>query len=142
MAEPQAAYALPLPVVHPDNAPYWAALREHELRLQRCEDCAVLRFPVSPVCYSCLSDRAEWEPMSGRAALGTWIVVERATGNAAWQEVAPYVVALVNLDEGPRLTTNIVGIDPEDLHYGMRLEIVFDDVTPEITLAKFRPASG
>ena len=80
--------------------------------------------------------------MSGRAALGTWIVVERATGNAAWQEVAPYVVALVNLDEGPRLTTNIVGIDPEDLHYGMRLEIVFDDVTPEITLAKFRPASG
>ena len=45
MAEPQAPYALPLPAVHPDNAPYWAALREHELRLQRCEDCAVLRFP-------------------------------------------------------------------------------------------------
>jgi uncharacterized OB-fold protein len=140
MVEQTAPYALPLPAVHPDNAPYWEALKEHELRMQRCEACDTLRFPVSPVCHNCLSDRAEWELLSGKGTLGTWIIVERATGDPAWQEVAPYIVALVNLEEGPRLTTNIVDIDPEELSYGMALEIFFDDVTPEITLAKFRRA--
>ena len=136
-------YRQPLPVVHPDNAEYWGALKNHELRLQRCQDCQTLRFPVSPVCHRCLSYKADWELLSGKGTLASWIVVEQATGNRAWQEVVPYVVALVNLAEGPRLTTNIVGLDHaqfDTLKYGMPLEIVFDDVTPEITLAKFRPA--
>ena len=109
--------------------------------MQRCQDCGILRYPVSPVCHGCLSGRAEWEQLSGNGTLGTWIVVEQATGNPAWQDEVPYVVALVNLKEGPRLTTNIVSIDPGELKYGMPLEIAFDDVTPEVTLAKFRPAS-
>ena len=133
-------YKQPLPVVHPDNAGFWAALKSHELRLQRCRDCKTLRYPVSPVCYNCLSYEADWERLSGKATLGSWIVVEQATGNPAWQEVVPYVVALVNLAEGPRLTTNIIGIDADKLKYGTPLEIVYHDVTPEITLAKFRPA--
>ena len=134
-------YKKQLPIIHPDNAEYWAALKNHELRMQRCKNCGVLRYPVSPVCHKCLSDQADWEQLSGKGTLGTWIVVEQATGNKAWQEEVPYTVALVNLEEGPRLTTNIVEIDPDDLKYGMPLEVVFDDVTPEVTLAKFRPAS-
>jgi uncharacterized OB-fold protein len=134
-------YKKPLPVIHPDNAPYWAALKEHELRMQRCSDCGTLRYPVSPVCYKCLSERCEWEKLSGKGVLRSWIVVEAATGNPAWSEDVPYVVALVDLTEGPRLTTNIVGIDADKLKYGMPLEIVYADVTPEVTLAKFRPAS-
>jgi len=134
------AYKKPLPMIHPDNEPYWAALKQHELRMQRCQECGTLRYPVSPVCHKCLSDQVDWEQLSGKGTLGTWIVVEQATGNPAWQEDVPYVVALVNLAEGPRLTSNVVGIDPDKLRYGMPLEVVFDEVTPEVTLAKFRPA--
>lgn len=136
-------YKLPLPVVHPDNEPYWSAIKKHEYRLQRCADCNTLRFPVSPVCHNCLSYEANWELMSGRGTLGSWIIVEQATGNTAWQEVVPYVVALVNLEEGPRITSNIIGLEPEQfdqLKYAMPLTIVYDDVTPEITLHKFKPA--
>ena len=136
-------YKQPLPVVHPDNAGFWAALKDHELRLQRCTQCRTLRYPVSPVCHECLSYEHEWERLSGRGTLGSWIVVEQATGNPTWQEVVPYVVALVNLEEGPRITSNIVGLDYtqyDQLAYGMPLTVVFDDVTPEITLPKFRPA--
>ena len=136
-------YKQPLPVVHPDNAGFWAALKNHELRLQRCTACQTLRYPVSPVCHNCLSYEHEWELLSGRGTLGSWIIVEQATGNPAWQEVVPYVVALVNLEEGPRITSNVVGLEHaqfDQLKYGMPLTIVFDDVTPEITLPKFRPA--
>ena len=136
-------YKLPLPVVHPDNAGFWAALKEHELRLQRCTDCNTLRYPVSPVCHACLSYEAEWTRLSGKGTLGSWIIVEQATGNPAWQAAVPYVVALVNLAEGPRMTCNVVGLEYEQYDqwkYGMPLEVVFDDVTPEITLPKFRPA--
>ncbi len=140
-ASPAETYSKPLPVIHPDNEPYWTALKNHELRLQRCTDCGTLRYPVSPVCHNCLSEAADWEQLSGKGTLRSWIVVEAATGNPAWSEDVPYVVALVDLDEGPRLTTNIVEIDPDALEYGQPLEIVFDDVTAEVTLAKFRPAS-
>ncbi|MEI7925962.1 MAG: OB-fold domain-containing protein [Chloroflexota bacterium] len=135
------SYKKPLPVIHPDNAPYWAALKNHELRLQRCTDCNTLRYPVSPVCWKCLSEAADWEKLSGKGTLRSWIVVEAATGNPAWSEDIPYVVALVDLAEGPRLTTNVVETDPYSLTYGMPLEIVFADVTDEVTLAKFKPAS-
>jgi uncharacterized OB-fold protein len=135
-------YQKQLPVIHPANAGYWAALKNHELRLQRCNECGTLRYPASPVCYQCMSTaEATWEKLSGRGTLTSWIVVERATGNPAWSEDVPYVVAYVDLDEGPRLTTNIVEADPYALAAGMRVEVVFDDVTPEVTLAKFRPAS-
>lgn len=133
-------YKKPLPVVHPDNEGYWQSLKNHELRLQRCTDCGILRYPVSPVCWKCLSEAHEWQKLSGKGTLRSWIVVEAATGNPAWSEDIPYVVALVDLEEGPRLTTNIVQADPYSLTYGMPVEIVFDDVTPEVTLAKFKPA--
>ena len=137
-----AGYHKQLPVIHPANAPYWEALKRHELRLQRCNECSTLRFPVSPVCYACMSTaEPTWELLSGKGTLTSWIVVERATGNPAWSEDVPYVVACVDLDEGPRLTTNIVEADPFGLTSHMRVEVVFDDVTPEVTLAKFRPIS-
>jgi uncharacterized OB-fold protein len=134
------AYKKQLPMIHPANAPYWAALKNHELRMQRCKECGTLRYPVSPVCYQCMStNEPDWELLSGKGTLTSWIVVERATGNPAWSEDVPYVVAYVDLDEGPRLTTNIVETDPFALTAGLRVEVVFDDVTPEVTLAKFRP---
>ncbi len=139
-SHPSTAYKKQLPVIHPANAPYWESLKRHELRLQRCNECSTLRFPVSPVCYQCMSTtEPTWELLSGKGTLTSWIVVERATGNPAWSEDVPYVVACVDLDEGPRLTTNIVEADPFALTSRMRVEVVFDDVTPDVTLAKFRP---
>jgi len=136
---PTGDYKKPLPVIHPDNEPYWTALKNHEIRMQRCTDCNTLRYPVSPVCHKCLSEGVTWEQLSGKGTLRSWIVVEAATGNPAWSEDIPYVVALVDLAEGPRLTTNIVECDPYALEYGQPVEIVYADVTPEVTLAKFKP---
>ena len=140
-ANETSAYAKQLPLIHPENEPYWASLRAHELRMQRCSDCGTLRYPISPVCYSCFSDHAEWDLLSGRGTLGSWIIIERATGNPVWSEDVPYIVAQVELEEGTRLTTNIVEAGASALRVGMPVEIVFDDVTPEVTLAKFRPTS-
>ena len=133
-------YRKPLPVIHPESEPFWTALKERQFKLQRCLDCGTLRYPIGPVCYKCFSGSGEWTAVSGRATLVSWIVVEQATGNNAWQEDVPYVVAFVKLAEGPQMTTNIVECDPFGLEVGIPLEIVFDDVTPEVTLPKFRPA--
>jgi len=130
-----------LPVITPANQPYWTALRNHELRLQRCTDCDTLRFPVAPACRTCLSTAASWEKMSGRGTLRSWIVVESAAGSPGRAGDVPYVIGVVELREGPRMTADIVRIDPGGLVYGQPVEIGFDDVTAEVTFPTFRPAS-
>ncbi len=133
-------YRLPLPIVHPENEGYWSSLRRHQISLQRCSDCGTIRYPVSPVCHQCFGERYRWRPLSGDGRLTSWVIVERATGNPAWSEVVPYAVGQVDLAEGPRLITNIINAEFDSLYQGMPVEIVYDDVTPEITLAKFQPA--
>ena len=134
-------YDKPLPIIHPDSKPYWDSLKAHEMKMQKCLDCGTVRYPVSPVCYKCFSGRYEWTKLSGRGKVSAWIVVVRATRNAAWDKDVPYNVALVDLDEGPRLTTNIVQVKNEEIYKGMVVEVVYDDVTPEVTLAKFKPVA-
>ena len=130
-----------LPVITPANQPYWTALRAHELRLQRCTDCDTLRHPIAPSCPTCLSTATSWERMSGSGTLRSWIVVESSAGNPSREADVPYVIGVVELREGLRLTAEIVRIDPHGLTNGQAVEIGFDDVTSAITLPTFRPAS-
>ena len=134
-------YERPLPVIHPDNKPYWDSLKGHQIKMQKCE-CGTIRFPVSPVCYKCFSGKYEWVPLSGKGKVSAWVIIVQATGNPAWQKDCPFNVALVDLQEGPRLTTNVVQVKNEDIYKGMPVEISYDDVTPEVTLAKFKPSAG
>ncbi len=127
----------PLPRITPDNRPFWEAARRRELRLPRCLECRTLWYPLGPVCPECLSERCEWERLSGRGKVSSWVVFHQRYFESFVQDI-PYNVVQVELDEGPRLLANLVGIPNDQIAIGMPVEVVFDDVTPEITLPRFR----
>jgi uncharacterized OB-fold protein len=134
-------YAKPLPVLTDENRPFWEACREGRLSLQQCGDCAHIRYPISHVCPRCLSAAFAWTPMSGRATVFSYIVFHRAYHPGFAQDV-PYNVALVQLEEGPRLYSNIVGTPNDAVRIGDAVEVVFDPVTPEVTIPRFRPRAA
>ena len=131
-------YKKPLPRSNRLSTPYWEAAKAHEFRLQRCSDCGAWRFPPSERCHECLSTSYEWQAASGRGRVWSWIRMWQKYYPAFESEI-PYVVAYVELDEGPKLMTNLVGVSEDDIACDMAVEVVFDDVTPEFTLPKFRP---
>jgi uncharacterized OB-fold protein len=133
------AYRKPLPRIDEESRGYWEALARHELYLQRCRACGTLRFYPRALCPGCLSDATEWVRASGRGTVYSFTVTYQNQAPGFREEV-PYVLAIVELAEGPRLMSNVVGSSPEQVRIGMPVEVVFEDVTPEITLPKFRPA--
>jgi uncharacterized OB-fold protein len=128
----------PLPAVTEDGAPYWEGCREGQLRVQRCTACAHLRWPPSVLCPECLAEAGDWMALSGRGAVYSFIIVHRPQHPAFFDDV-PYNVAIVELEEGIRLHTNIIDCPNEDLRIGMPVEVVFAKVSDEVTLPKFRP---
>ncbi len=133
-----AAYAKPLPEITPEMAPFWDAARRRQLVVQRCTGCGTYRFPARELCSRCLSRESTWVPVSGRGTVFTWAVVHQASHPGFAAEV-PYALVTVELEEGARLLTNVVGCRVEDLRAGLPVEVVFEDVTPDVTLPKFRP---
>jgi len=125
----------PLPAVTEDGAPYWEACRTGELRAQRCTACGHLRWPPSVLCPRCLAEGGEWIRLSGRGRIYSFIVV-------AFFEDVPYNVVIVELEEGIRLHSNVVGCANAELRVGMPVEVVFDKVSDEVTLPRFRPRGG
>lgn len=134
------AYPKPLPVVDKDTQPFWEYTRKHELRVQKCLACGKLYYPVSPICPRCLSMEFEWTKLTGKGEVYSFIVVHRRYHPGFASEI-PYVVAIIRTEEGIRMLSNVVGCKPEAVRIGMPVEVVFDDVTPEFTLPKFRPVS-
>lgn len=135
-------YPKPLPAPDPDSAHFWAGCRSHRLLIQRCRGCGTPRFPAGPVCPACRSRAADWIEASGRARVFSWIVVRHPVPREVYQDEVPYVVALVTLEEGVRMATNIVGCAPEAVAADMAVEVVFEDATAGISLPKFRPVPG
>jgi uncharacterized OB-fold protein len=135
-----AEYTRPLPVPDGDTKPYWDAAKEHRLVIQRCQDCQQVIFYPRSVCPHCMSDRIAWIQASGKGTIYSFTVVHRAP--AQFVDGAPYVVALIDLAEGVRMMSNVVGCTPSAVRIGAAVEVEFDDVTPEISLPKFHLASG
>lgn len=130
-------YAKPLPTLTADNRPFWESCREGRLCLQRCGGCGHVRYPISPFCPRCLSGEFEWSAVSGRGTVFSYIVFHQAY-HPAFKDDLPYNVALVQLDEGPRMYSNIVGTPNNEVRIGDPVEVVFDPVTPQITIPRFR----
>lgn len=130
------APARPLPPTTGPMAPFWEAARRHELVVQRCDGCGALRFPARELCSACLSRAASWTRVSGRGVVFSYAVMHQAYHPAF--EV-PYAVVVVELDEGPRMLTNLVGVPPGNVAIGMPVVVTFEDVTAEVSLPKFRP---
>jgi len=128
----------PLPRPAPESVPYWEAAREHRLVIQRCNACGKFWFPPSRSCPHCLAADFAWTPVSGTGKVFSFVTFHRVYHPAFAKEV-PYVVALVELAEGPRLLTNIVGIKPEVVTCDMPVKVVFDDVEPGVSVPKFAP---
>ena len=128
----------PLPVPDIDSAPYWEGCRQHRLIIQRCTECGHSRFPPTGMCPHCRSVNFEWITALGRGRLYSWIVVRHPVPREIYANDVPYVVALVDLEEGVRISTNMI-CPPDALMGDMPVEVFFDDVSPELTLPKFRP---
>jgi uncharacterized OB-fold protein len=137
----QAQYQKPLPAISSLNKPYWDGLKNRELRLQKCDGCSHVWYPPSPLCPRCWSRKYSWSRLSGRGRVNSWVVFHQSYFHG-YDDELPYNVAEVELEEGPRLLTNLVGVKNDEIRAGMPVEIVFDDVTGEITLAKFKPRAA
>jgi uncharacterized OB-fold protein len=131
---------LPRPISPELTRPFWEAAKRHELVMPRCKTCDHLFFYPRLECPRCLSNHLEWMRVSGRGRLHTYTIVYQPA-NAAFRDDTPYIYAVVQLDEGPRMVSNVVQCDLDATKVDMPLEAIFDDVTPECTLVKFKPAS-
>jgi uncharacterized OB-fold protein len=135
--EPGSRTAKPLPTPSPESRPFWQAARDHQLALPRCNRCEKLWFPPAGICPHCLSDDTGWQQVSGRGRVYSFVVFHRAY-HPAFE--LPYVVAVVELDEGPRLLSNIVDVEPQRIRCGMHVVVKFEDRSPELSVPKFSPA--
>ncbi len=137
----QTAYNKPLPVPDSESTPFWNGMREGRLMLQRCASSGAYLFPPVTFCPGSL-ERPDWVETSGKGTIFSWIVVRHPVPRDLYADDVPYVVAIVALDVGCRMTGNVVECEPEDMRAGMAVEIVYNRVTPEITLPAFRPMEG
>ena len=138
----QEVYRKPIPVPTPETQFFWDKCKEHELWLQRCQSCRHVFFYPRFHCPQFLSDDVPGFRASGKGTLWTYMINHRAV--PGFEDDAPYAIAVVQLEEGPRMMSNIVGIEntPENLILDMALEVVFEDATEEISIPKFRPAGA
>ena len=130
----------PIPQPSPETQRYWEGCKRHELWLPYCSQCQQFFFYPRPFCPRCFSWEIDWRLASGRGTLYTYSIQYRAQAPGF---LPPYVTAIVQLEEGPRMLTNLVGIepDPEQIRCDMPVEVVFEDLTDEISLPMFRPVS-
>ena len=125
-------------MVEPESEPYWAALRDGKLLLKLCANCGRHHSYPRPFCPHCWSDDVSWVEASGGAALYTHSTVYRNDLPPFGPQV-PYIAAVVDLDEGPRMMTRIVGCEADQLKIGMRLRVQTEPVTDDISMAVFVP---
>ena len=127
----------PAPITAPLSEPFWEGTRNGELRLQRCGSCSRFVWTPQYACPDCLSEDYEWVACSGRGVVYSYTVVHRSIDPSRFE--APYVLAVVQLEEGPHLLTNIVGCEPEAVQVDMPVELRFERIDDEFTVYPFAP---
>jgi len=130
----------PLPAIDEDNKPFWDYCKQHELRMQKCLQCGELFYPPSAMCPHCQHMKSEWVKLSGKGKVFSFIIVRRAS-HPAFAKETPYVVAIIETAEGQRFASNVIGCKPEDVKIEMPVEVVFEDLTKEVSLPKFKPVA-
>ena len=130
----------PLPQPTPETKPFWDSCKRHAMELPRCKDCGRFHYYPRALCPHCWSPNLEWVPASGKGTVYSYVINHRPA--PGFQDEAPYVIAVVALDEGVRMMTNLVGVDPDpaNITVNMPVQVDYDDVSEQITLPKYRPA--
>ena len=133
------AWNKPLPTVAGETKAFWDSCRRGQLVIQYCEGCDEYQWYPRGICADCWGESVRWVQSSGRGTVWTYTVTyqNRTPGFA---EMVPYVLALVELEEGVRMFTNIVDCNPRDVYIGMPVEVTFQTATPQITIPYFKPA--
>lgn len=127
----------PLPIPNPDTESFWKGSARGQLLLQRCTSCSAYRHPPSPLCQECLSMDHEWVAAQGRGTVYSFVVVHQSLRGEAFH--VPYVVAVIELAEGPHMLSNVEGSPIEKVAIGMPVQVFFERVNDEISLPKFKP---
>jgi uncharacterized OB-fold protein len=134
-----AEYTRPIPEADEESREFYEGARRHELMLMRCKACGAWRLPSRPRCPDCWSTDTEWARASGRGTLHSFGIMHQKF--PGFEDVVPYNFVTVELEEGPRIVSNVIGMPNEDLRCDMPLQAVFDDVTADATLIRFTKAS-
>jgi uncharacterized protein len=134
------ALPAPAPVVNAETERFWQATARRRLELPRCDACSTLIWYPRAICPWCHGTATTWEELTGRGRVYSFTVTRRGQGR--WRDVTPYVVAYVELDEGPRMLTNIVGCDPAEVRIDLPVEVDFADTGQGNALPRFRPRGG
>jgi uncharacterized OB-fold protein len=131
----------PVPAPDASSKPFFDATLRGELLLQHCGACGRWMWPVKVRCIDCLSDQLQWEPASGLGTLYSFTLVHQRV-DPSFTDETPYNLALVDLDEGVRVHSAIVGVPDEDLRIGMRLSVVFVPASEDLAVPMFTPGPG
>ncbi len=130
-----------LPTPEADTLEFWEAAKEERLLIRRCEDCDAFSYYPRPFCPTCWSPRVVWHEASGDAELYTWSVIHN-NDQPPFRDRVPYVAAVVDLAEGPRMITNVVDCEYADLRIGMPLVVKFQPISDDFTIPVFAPVGG
>lgn len=126
---------LPEPTVETEK--FWDGCRSHQLLIQQCDECGYYQFYPRIMCSKCSSRKVQWIQASGRGTVKSFTIIHRAI-SPAYQKEVPYVLALIQLDEGPTMMSNIIQCNPNDVAIGMKVEVSFEDWSSDITVPQFR----
>ncbi len=130
----------PVPIPDEISDPFFSGAREGRLMLQQCLDCGAWSWPVRERCPHCFAAKLEWRAASGKGILYTYTIMHQVM-HPGFASIAPYNIAQVDLAEGVRVTSNVIGVGNDALRVGMALEAVFEDVGEGVSIPKFRPAA-
>ncbi len=127
-----------LPPITPESQPYWDGCSEGQLLIQRCEACGAYQFYPRLMCTSCGNESVVWVKSSGQGKVKSYTIIRRAVSQAYEPDV-PYVVALIELAEGPIMMSNIISVDAEIVYIGQPVSVEFEKYSEEISVPIFRP---
>lgn len=133
-------YKKPLPRPTPWSKPFWDGCKNRNLLIQQCKNCKKHIFYPKLFCPFCLSKDLSWVEATGKGKIYSYTIVH-SYQPTEFSEDVPYVIAIIDLDEGVRMMSNIVDYNPEEVRCDMNVEVVFEEVTDEFTLPKFKPVS-
>jgi uncharacterized protein len=134
-----ADYGKPLPIIGNLNRDFWDGCKAGEIRLQKCDDCGRFRYPPSPLCRHCMSARTSSVKAKGSGTVFSYVVYHQAF-HKGFEEEIPYIVALIDLEEGVRLASRLKNCPIDAVSIGMKVSAIFERATEELTLPLFEPA--
>ncbi|MDG6904535.1 MAG: Zn-ribbon domain-containing OB-fold protein [Nitrososphaerota archaeon] len=130
---------MPLPGIDPLTKPFWEGTKRHKLMMQKCPSCGRFHWLPASSCQSCGNPALTWEEVKKTGTIFTFTEVNKVVRNVAFQKQTPYLIAMAQLDDGPRIIANVPEYGSLDrVKIGAKVEVIFDDITSDITLPRFR----